>query len=397
LIFHEGDIVKIGEEFNDDPDWKDWVWCKGMNNIKAWAPKQYLEIRDKQATFNRDYNAMELSLTVGEILEVYEIVNGFGIAEKPDGMRGWAPMKYMEKESNVSERRIEKTTSRTAEMTCVSRAASALESDSHYHSDDRIALSLIPSFFKFLLYISPFRRFFLRVSAPKGIYEYTIARTKFIDAVFKEILAEGFDQILIFGAGFDSRALRFQTQAGDTKIFELDVPITQQAKLGQYAKRGLSIPENVAFIAIDFDKESLPEKLEEAGFIKGSRSLFLLEGLLMYLEPKSVDDTFKVIAAFAGDGSVVVFDYVRASVLRQEGSYYGEREIMDTVGKAGERWHFGIEAGELGEFLKKYGLEVDEHLDGQALERMYFTNTCGEIVGRVNGTHCIVRASKPRR
>jgi hypothetical protein len=100
LIFHEGDIVKIGEEFSDDPDWKDWVWCEGLKNVEAWAPKQYIKIKGKKGIFNRDYNAMELSLTVGEVLEVYEIVNGFGMAEKADGSRGWAPMKYMEQETS---------------------------------------------------------------------------------------------------------------------------------------------------------------------------------------------------------------------------------------------------------------------------------------------------------
>jgi O-methyltransferase involved in polyketide biosynthesis len=72
--------------------------------------------------------------------------------------------------------------------------------------------------------------------------------------------------------GFDTRALRFQTEGGDTRIFELDVPITQQAKLGQYQRRGLSIPANVTFIAIDFDRESLSERLEEAGYRKAGEA-----------------------------------------------------------------------------------------------------------------------------
>lgn len=302
------------------------------------------------------------------------------------------------KEDKMNERRIETRTSRTAEWTCLSRAASSLESDSHYRSDDHIALLLVPTFLKLILklaaHVPLIKRFYCRVLAPNGIYEYTIARTKYIDAVFKEILAEGFDQILIFGAGFDTRALRFRTEAGDTKIFELDIPVTQKAKLGQYKKRGLSIPANVGFISIDFDRESLPAKLEEAGFVRDGRSLFVLEGLLMYLQPESVDETFKVIERFAGDGSEIVFDYVRASVLRQEGSYYGEKDILKSVAKSGERWHFGIEEGELKQFLKKYGLRVIEHKDAQELERMYFTDTSGKIVGRINGTHCLVRGRK---
>jgi methyltransferase (TIGR00027 family) len=297
--------------------------------------------------------------------------------------------------SHVSTRRIETATSRTAQWTCVSRAVSALESGEHYRSHDDVALLLVPSFLGLLLRIPLVRRFYSRVLAPKGIYEYTIARTKYIDAVFQEALAEGFDQILILGAGFDTRALRFRTEAGSTRVFELDVPITQQAKLDQYAKRGLSIPPNAAFISIDFDKESLPQKLGEGGFAGGVRTLFVLEGLLMYLQPQSVDETLKVIEAFSGGGSEVVFDYVRASVLRRAGSHYGEREIAETVAKAGERWHFGIEERELEESLEAYGLKVIEHLDARDLEQRYFTDASGERVGRVNGTHCLVRAVKP--
>jgi len=65
---------------------------------------------------------------------------------------------------------------------------------------------------------------------------------------------------------------------------------------------------------------------------------------------------------------------------------------VKAVAKAGERYHFGIEEGELEGFLKKYGLRVSEHQDAQDLEQRYFTDASGEVVGRVNGTHCLVRA-----
>jgi len=293
----------------------------------------------------------------------------------------------------LPKRRIETGTSRTAEWTCLSRAASSLESRPHYRGDDHIALLLVPAFLKVLLHLSPARRFFCQILAAKGIYEYTIARTKYIDAVFGEAIFRGVDQILIFGAGFDTRALRFEGKE-DTVIFELDAPVTQQAKLGQYAKRGLSVPPKVRFIPIDFDTEPLSERLEAAGFGRGRKSLFVLEGLLMYLQPESVDATFRVIQSFAGEGSEAVFDYVRASVLRQTGSFYGEREIVKAVAKAGECWHFGLEEGDVEGFLKTYGLRLSEHKGARDLERMYFTDPSGRIVGRVNGTHCLVRAVK---
>ena len=156
-------------------------------------------------------------------------------------------------------------------MTCLSRAASALEKSCYYHSDDYIAVRLLPTTVRILIHIPLFRRIFVRILAPRGVYEYVIARTRYIDAVFEKALVEGFDQILLFGAGFDSRALRFQAEGLHTRIFELDAPPTQQAKIKQYGKRNLSTPPNLVFIPIDFDKEFLPTKLDMAGFGKKKR------------------------------------------------------------------------------------------------------------------------------
>jgi hypothetical protein len=96
IVFRKGEKVKVGQEFTQDPDWKDWVWCEGNGNRKAWAPKQYIDIDGVNGVFNRDYNAMELSVQVGEELVVYEIVNGFGMSEKTNGTKGWVPTKNME-------------------------------------------------------------------------------------------------------------------------------------------------------------------------------------------------------------------------------------------------------------------------------------------------------------
>ena len=96
IIFHKGEEVFVGKEFTDDPDWKDWVWCEGKQGNQAWVPKQFLEIRANRGIFITDYNALELSVVVGETLDVHEIVNGFGMAEKSDGSHGWVPMKNLE-------------------------------------------------------------------------------------------------------------------------------------------------------------------------------------------------------------------------------------------------------------------------------------------------------------
>jgi len=279
-------------------------------------------------------------------------------------------------------------------MTCLSRACSTFETNRYYKSDDHIAPLLLPSKLRPLLRVSLARRLFTKVAAPKGIYEYVIARTKYIDAVFKRASADQFDQVLIFGAGFDTRAIRFQDAMGSTRVFELDVPVTQQAKIGQYRKRRVAVPPNLKFIAIDFDKESLPMKLDEAGFCRQRRGLFILEGLVMYLQPESVHETFQTIQDYGGKGSRIVFDYIYASVLRKEGIYYGESGVVRKVSGAGEQWHFGIEKGQIEQFLAGYTMQLIDHKDAKDLEKAYFTDSNGKIIERVNGTHCLVTAER---
>jgi methyltransferase (TIGR00027 family) len=292
----------------------------------------------------------------------------------------------------MSQKRIEHTTSRTAEWICMCRAISSLERDRYYRSDDWVARSLLPGFLRLLIRIPFAGRLLLKVFATKGSYEYVIARTKYIDAVFSEALSDRFSQILLFGAGFDTRALRLQGKARQTRIFELDASATQEAKINQYRKRHLSIPSNVVFVPIDFDRESLTVKLEQAGFKRDARSLFILEGVSMYLQPQSVEQTFRTIRELAKAGSEVVFDYIYTSVLRREDKYYGEKGFADAVAKTGEQWCFGIEKGEIKQFLSRYDLELRDHRDARELEEMYFTDPAGRTVGRVNGTHCLARA-----
>ena len=127
----------------------------------------------------------------------------------------------------MSMKRIEFTTSRTAQWTCLCRAMSSFEKSRFYKSADRLAVSLLRYFIMLLIRIPFAGRFFIRIFAVKGVYEYVISRTKYIDAVFEQALVDHFSQILIFGAGFDTRALRFQEKARQTRIFELEATYFQ--------------------------------------------------------------------------------------------------------------------------------------------------------------------------
>lgn len=226
------------------------------------------------------------------------------------------------------------------------------------------------------------------------MYEYVIARTKIIDAEFKQAMEQGFEQILIFGAGFDSRGIRLGSNTKNVRVFELEAPLTQSAKIERYHRKKIAIPDNLVFVPIDFARESLRERLLQKGYKKGRPTLFILEGLIMYLQPESVDSTFRVIEEFSGAGSRIVFDYIYSSIVRRENLYEGEREIYKSVAGSGEGFRFGIEKGYTDKFLSRYGFKAKKILDDASLEEMFFRDDRGELAGRVNKTHCIVTAIK---
>jgi hypothetical protein len=96
ILFNKDEKVQIGEKFEGDPDWKDWIRCQAPDSREAWIPGSYLRIDENIGFLLRDYDARELSISIGDVLEIREIVNGFGLAEKKDGVRGWVPMNHLQ-------------------------------------------------------------------------------------------------------------------------------------------------------------------------------------------------------------------------------------------------------------------------------------------------------------
>ena len=121
-----------------------------------------------------------------------------------------------------------------------------------------------------------------------------------------------------------------------------------------------------------------------------SRAASYLEGLLMYLGPEAVQETFQITREYGSTGNRLVFDYIQASVFRHDNTLYGEAELLKSVHKAAEPWRFGIDPGEIKSFGVAQGFDVNDHKCAHELEVSYFQDADGRKVGRVNGTHCIV-------
>lgn len=290
-------------------------------------------------------------------------------------------------------KRIDSNTSRTAEFTCMVRYLSYLEKRPQYKTYDYVSPVIMNSFMKFITLFPAARRFILN-KIPAGMYEYVIARTKYIDEAVNRALSDGTEQILILGAGFDSRGIRFHKTGNSVKVFELDAYATQNAKIERYKEKGIVIPDSLIFVSIDFDKQSVSERLSECGFEKNKKCLIIMEGLTMYLQPESVDSLFKIINDFTGKESRIIFDFIYASVLEYKNLYQGEKELLESTSKAGEKFCFGLNKEDVQGFLSSYGFTVSDIADDAALNKKYFLDGDGKQISSVNGTHCLITAIK---
>ena len=177
------------------------------------------------------------------------------------------------------------------------------------------------------------------------------------------------------------------------QVFKLSFTDCQQDKLKAYKSKELAVPENVTFVPIDFNKESLRDKIGRAGFVVGKKTLFMLEGVTMYLSKEAVEDTLSFISESSGKGSKVVFDHIYSGVLRGENKYYGEKGMYKRTAKVGEEWTFALEENETEPFLNKFGFDVKDYCNAHELEERYFKNSSG-TVAKINGIHAIVTGIK---
>jgi methyltransferase (TIGR00027 family) len=293
------------------------------------------------------------------------------------------------KQSNIEQR-----ASRTAMMAAIHRFLASKEERPYFQGPDHLAMLFLPPKAKFFLSFGFMRRYVrkkLRKGVP-GTYEYMTARTKHFDTLFQDALKEDIPQIVVLGAGYDTRAIRFQEAIQHTKIFELDAPTTQQEKKTRLQQANMALPQQLTFVPINFSNERLETVLLTAGYDPSQRSLFLWEGVTYYLPEEAVKEPLALIKNHSGRGSTVAFDYFYKSVIEGTCEYYGAKEIHESVSKFGEPFQFGIQEGEIESFLAEHGFELLSHHTPDEFEKTYLYDDHGDFFGKMYGFACHVYA-----
>lgn len=276
------------------------------------------------------------------------------------------------------------------------RAAAAHERDPAVRNPDYLAISLLPLRLRALVKLRPLAQLALKKyhRTLPGAYYFHIARTKHIDTVLQQCVEQGIGQLVILGAGFDTRAHRFKDILAKTRVFEIDYPNTQAIKINRVTKLKSGFQRNVTYVPIDFNTQSL-DTLLESGYSTTPMTLFIWEGVCMYISPEAVDKVLSFVSHRSGTGSSIVFDYIFQSMVEGRCDYYGARESSQYVAKRGEPYLFGIEEGTIEEFLEGRGLRMLSEFTPEMLERTYLTRHDGKVHGKVyrytNIVHALVQ------
>jgi methyltransferase (TIGR00027 family) len=220
-----------------------------------------------------------------------------------------------------------------------------------------------------------------------------LIRTKYIDAKLKDAVRRGAAQIVILGAGFDSRAYRLRRDVPkDTRFYEVDFGPTQQYKKRRVEEIFMGLPTHVTYVPIDFTREKLDDVLANAGFRKDQMTFFIWEGVTYYIPDEAIRETLRFVAGTAPQSSIV-FDAKHQSMIELVGRYIDApqraprewRAYVTMLRMFRDDWHepflFGFPDGQEGEYCSRLGLDLRHMLLNYSpqAKNLYLTRPNGEV------------------
>lgn len=271
----------------------------------------------------------------------------------------------------------EASPSKTAEVVCLFRALEQRRPSAQRIVDDPFAHLFLGRSFKAAVRAAeaagPFSEIPNRFLP--GVAAFVLARHRFIDESLVAALArtgdDRIEQVVLLGAGYDTRAYRFAELLAGRPVFEVDFPATGQRKDDLVRKHVKHLPGAlVRRVEVDFLKETFDGPLRRAGFISGARTFFVWEGVSMYLTRDAVKQTLSLIHAAGGPGSEMCCDFwflLDTPDLRSA----AHRLSANLLHLLGEPVLFGIHPEDTTAFFSSLGFDVDE-LAGAARLRERF-------------------------
>lgn len=207
-----------------------------------------------------------------------------------------------------------------------------------------------------------------------GFYHYFAVRTRYFDDYLDYCIGEGIRQLVILGAGYDSRAYRVDRLKDQAKVFEADHPVTQSDKKAKLVKLLGALPDHVVYVSIDFNTTDLAEQFTQNGYNPELKTLFILEGLTYYLNAEVLDRILRFISQRSGSGSSVIFDYTCPDVISGKSGRREAKIWWRSSLKRGERLTLGLDPDNIENFLTIRGFSQVCKIDNEFLRSKYLKN-----------------------
>ncbi len=221
---------------------------------------------------------------------------------------------------------------------------------------------------------------------------FIAARSRFSEDTLAGCVARDVRQAVVLGAGLDTFSLRNPHAGQGVRVFEVDYPATQTWKRERLKQAGLAVPASLTFAPVDFERQSLAEGLQAAGFQADRPAFFQWLGVVPYLTREAVSLTLDFIAGVPESG--VVFDYAEPFENYPDDRRADVMAIAARAASRGEPWLSLFDPAELSKMLRNKGFGIVEDLGMAGIaERFYGALKQGIVIGP--GAH-IVRAQKAR-
>lgn len=198
------------------------------------------------------------------------------------------------------------------------------------------------------------------------MFHHIAARTRFFDAVTQAAVDGGTAQIVIIGAGYDGRALRFRRTG--VRYFELDQLATQDDKRERLARLGIA-SDDIAFVPIDLTTDEIDAELAAAGHDAAQPSLFICEGLLVYLDVAVIERMFRGLRSRADEHATLAMSVSRRDRVVADPIASVRRAFMNRrMRLLGEPWRTSLAAEEWQSLLEATGWNVVGAVDPHEID-----------------------------
>jgi len=276
--------------------------------------------------------------------------------------------------------------SHTAEGAAAMRAAGCYEKKA-YPNPDNLSEKLISKKYQVVVKNPLLRKLVLAIYNYRlpGMYEAHLCRTHHFDYIINKELNEGATQLLILGAGLDTRPYRFKQFSYRVHFFEVDHPATSKFKQKRLAEANIDF-KHVTFVPVNFTSESAEDKLIFKGFDKLKRTIVLWEGVIMYLSSSIVSKVLKFIASLEIQSSIL-FDYVYPSFYETPHIYKNAQKHLRYVNKAGEPYTFGLNYDQIENYVNQYDLKLLSN-DAKTMNQQYLSGYNMSVTPWYALAHC---------